>query len=153
PVSWVSEDALRDGSRDRGLVGCVFANEVLDAFPVHRVVGSASGPLEVLVGERDGRLAEILLPLSSDPLARCLDEAGVTLRDGQEVDLNLEAPAWMERALGLLERGYVVVIDYGHESRELYHPGRRRGTLLAYHRHRTSEDFLERPGEQDLTAH
>ena len=27
------------------------------------------------------------------------------------------------------------------------------GTLLAYHRHRASDDVLARPGEQDLTAH
>jgi SAM-dependent MidA family methyltransferase len=52
-----------------------------------------------------------------------------------------------------LRRGYVLLVDYGHEARELYDPARRRGTLLAYHRHRTNEDFLERPGDQDLTAH
>jgi SAM-dependent MidA family methyltransferase len=28
-----------------------------------------------------------------------------------------------------------------------------RGTLLAYDRHRTGEDFYRAPGEQDLTAH
>jgi SAM-dependent MidA family methyltransferase len=28
-----------------------------------------------------------------------------------------------------------------------------RGTLLAYSAHRATEDFLECPGEQDLTAH
>jgi len=47
----------------------------------------------------------------------------------------------------------VVVVDYGYEAEDLYVPERRRGTLLAYHLHRTHEDFLDRPGEQDLTAH
>jgi SAM-dependent MidA family methyltransferase len=35
----------------------------------------------------------------------------------------------------------------------LYGPHRPRGTLLAYHRHRTNEAFFERVGRQDLTAH
>jgi len=45
------------------------------------------------------------------------------------------------------------VIDYGYRGAELYGPRHRRGTLLAYHRHRATEDYLLRVGEQDLTAH
>src|SRR6266850_2783899 len=36
---------------------------------------------------------------------------------------------------------------------DLYAPQRRRGTLLSYHHHRVNEEFLQRPGDQDLTAH
>jgi SAM-dependent MidA family methyltransferase len=46
-----------------------------------------------------------------------------------------------------------VIVDYGHEASRLFGPAHRRGTLLAYHRHRVSEDYLVRVGEQDLTAH
>jgi SAM-dependent MidA family methyltransferase len=109
--------------------------------------------MELFVGARNGGLVEIAGPLSSEALGRFLAVSGVVLEAGQEVDLCLEAPAWMERAVGMIGRGYVVVIDYGHEARDLYHPGRRRGTLLAYHRHRVNEEFLRRPGDQDLTAH
>ena len=35
----------------------------------------------------------------------------------------------------------------------MFGPAHRRGTLLAYHRHRAHEDYLARLGEQDLTAH
>ena len=50
-------------------------------------------------------------------------------------------------------RGFVLTVDYGHEAAELYNERHMRGTLLAYSAHRATEDFLERPGEQDLTAH
>ncbi len=155
PVSWTSEEELRTeaGIAGRGVTGCLFANEFLDALPVHRIVGGPHGVMELFVGARDGGLVEIAAPPSSDLLARFLEDGDIRPEEGQEVDLCLEAPAWMERAAGMLGRGYVVVIDYGHEARDLYHPGRRRGTLLAYHRHRASEEFLQRPGEQDLTAH
>ena len=151
PIDWTDAASLR--RRAGGIRGCLFANEVIDAFPVHRLVGSPTGPREVHVGSRGGRLIEELLPLSSEAVAAFLAASGVALEEGQEIDLNLRAPEWVTDAVGLLARGYLVVVDYGHEARDLYHPTRGRGTLLAYHRHRVSEDFLLRPGEQDLTAH
>ena len=151
PVSWIREEDLDRHRRD--LVGCLFANEVLDAFPVHRVIGTPGGPREVHVAARDGRLVEVLLPLSSRDIDRFMEAAGLELEDGQEVDLSIEAPRWAARVVGLLDRGYAVMVDYGYEARELYDPARRRGTLLAYHRHRFGEEFYRLPGDQDLTAH
>jgi SAM-dependent MidA family methyltransferase len=52
-----------------------------------------------------------------------------------------------------IDRGFVVIVDYGHESARMFGPQHRRGTLMAYHRHRANEDYLARVGEQDLTAH
>jgi SAM-dependent MidA family methyltransferase len=150
PVSWLTEEELE---RRSGFSGVVFANEVLDAFPVHRVVGTAAGPREIFVDAEGDRLVERFLPLSGEGVRRFLEESGVALADGQEADLNLAAPCWLSWAVRLPRRGYVIIVDYGHEAGELYRPERRRGTLLAYHRHRTNEEFLARPGEQDLTAH
>jgi len=144
------EDLEREGSR----AGCLFANEVLDAFPVHRVIGTRDGPREVHVTAAPaGRLEEILLPLSDGTVFRFLEEAGIALEDGQEVDLNLEAALFVKRVARLLSRGYLILVDYGYEARELYDPARRRGTLRAYYHHRINEEFLLRPGDQDLTAH
>jgi SAM-dependent MidA family methyltransferase len=149
-VEWATEADLETR---RGFVGVLFANEVIDAFPVHRVVGTPEGPREIHVAADGEALREVLLPLSNPAVGRFLETAGAGPADGQEVDLNLAAPCWLAWALSCLRRGYVLLVDYGHEARELYDPARRRGTLLAYHRHRTSEEFLERPGDQDLTAH
>lgn len=150
PPSWMTDEQLEARS---GFTGCLFANEVLDAFPVHRVVGTPEGPREIHVALRDGRLVEETLPLSGDAVARFLESGNIVPENGQVVDLNLAAPCWLAWSLRLLKRGYGLIVDYGHEAGDLYHPARRRGTLLAYHRHRTHEDFLARPGEQDLTAH
>ncbi len=150
PVAWVDEAEL---DRRSPLSGCLFANEVLDAFPVHRVVGSPEGPLEIHVTGAEGALRETLAPLSTPALLRFVAESGMNLSPGQEVDINLAAPCWMTWAVGLLKRGYLVVVDYGHEAQDLYAGSRPRGTLMAYHMHRAHEDFLVRPGDQDLTAH
>jgi len=150
PTSWVDEAGL---DARAPFTGCLFANEVLDAFPVHRVVGTPEGPREIHVAVRDGRLIETRLALSGPAIERFLGESAMTLEAEQEADINLAAPCWISWAVGLLQRGHLIVVDYGHEAQDLYAPERRRGTLLAYHLHRTNEDFLERPGEQDLTAH
>lgn len=149
-VAWWSQE---DFEAQAPFIGCLFANEVLDAFPVHRVVGTADGPREVHVAACRGGLEEILRPSSDPAVLRFLEEAGIQLQEGQEVDLNLEAPRFLATALGRLERGYALVVDYGDEANLLYHPMRRSGTIRAYHRHRVHDRTLERPGDQDLTAH
>lgn len=146
-ASWTTLETLGPIS------GCLFANEVLDAFPVHRVVGTSDGPREIHVGAgAGGDLDETLRPLS-DGLASWLRERGLEAAPAQEIDVAPAAEEFVRRTALLLERGWYVLVDYGHEAADLHHPARRRGTLLAYHRHRASEDFLAHPGEQDLTAH
>jgi SAM-dependent MidA family methyltransferase len=67
--------------------------------------------------------------------------------------VGLAAQEWIENAARVLGSGFVLTVDYGHEAHELYNDRHMRGTLLAYSRHRASEDFFSAPGEQDLTAH
>jgi SAM-dependent MidA family methyltransferase len=53
---------------------------------------------------------------------------------------------------GALDRGLLLLIDYGLGRRELYDPRRARGTFRVHHRHRALDDALFRPGLCDLTA-
>ena len=52
-----------------------------------------------------------------------------------------------------LERGLVLVIDYGHRAPALYDPARVGGTLRAYAGQRAHADPFIAIGRQDLTAH
>jgi SAM-dependent MidA family methyltransferase len=137
--------------------GCIFSNELLDALPVHRVVVRHGVLQEVYVAlnrEGDGdELVEELGPLSTPELKLYFREQGVTLREGQQAEVGLQACQWIAEAGKRLGRGFVLTVDYGREAAELYDERHMRGTLLAYSRHRATEDFLHAPGEQDLTAH
>jgi len=149
-VRWADLEELE---REPPFTGCLFANEVLDAFPAHRVVGSEDGLVEIHVAAEAGELVERPLPLRDPGLAAFLESAGIRPEADQEVDVQPEAPRFIARVARLLANGWVVVVDYGYPAEDLYHPARRRGTLMAYHRHRAGERFLDRPGDQDLTAH
>jgi SAM-dependent MidA family methyltransferase len=132
--------------------GCVVAVEWLDALPVHRVARRGARLVELGVDWRDDRPVEIDLEPSAE-VAAWVGRYGAAPEDGDEAEIPLELAPALASIDTALERGFVIVVDYGHEASRLFGPAHRRGTLLAYHRHRASEEYLERVGEQDLTAH
>ncbi len=152
-VSWVDSLLAIDSS---SVTGLLFSNELVDAFPVHRVVIQSGSPQEIHVADRDGGFCDVLKPLSTpalwDELQR-LEARGIVLREGATVEINLEAGRWMREVARVLSRGFVMTVDYGHTAADLYSSERSRGTLMGYYRHQTSDNPYERVGLQDLTAH
>lgn len=135
-------------------VGVIFSNELLDAFPVHRVTVSNGELRELYVALDQGdKFAWLPGPLSTPQLIEYFNLVGVQLmNEGQVAEVNLAAPAWLAEAAAKFSRGYVVTVDYGAEATELYHaPERRQGTLRAFRRHEF-RDPLEDPGQNDLTT-
>jgi SAM-dependent MidA family methyltransferase len=141
------------GAAPEGGTGFVVAVEFFDALPVHRLRRRAGSLVELRVGLDDsGRLVEV----EGDPdaaAAAWAERFGAARDDEREAEVCPALDVEVERMARLLDRGIFLVVDYGHESAELYAERRARGTLLAYTRHRTCEDYLDRVGEQDLTAH
>ena len=135
------------------ITGLYLSNELVDAFPVHRLARRGGELREVHVEVAGDTFAEVLLPLSRPELLDYLSAEGVEVAEGCEVEVNLRALAWVRAVAHRLERGFVVTIDYGDEGRRLHGPHRPRGTCLAYRRHRASDDLLSEPGLRDLTAH
>jgi SAM-dependent MidA family methyltransferase len=132
--------------------GCVVAVELLDALPVHRIRRRGHALVEVKVGSAVERLVEIEGPPSADVIAFAQDY-GAAPNDGDEAEVCLALGATLAGLAASIERGFVLIVDYGHEAERLFGPAHRRGTLMAYHRHRAHEDYLAQVGEQDLTAH
>lgn len=133
--------------------GCVFSNELLDALPVHRVVQKDGTLREVFVMHDGKRFFEATMPLSTCAIAEYFAAQQVVLLEGQQAEAGLEACDWIGEVDRRLERGFVLTIDYGHEAKELFDARHMAGTVLAYGKHRASEDFYAEPGLQDLTAH
>jgi SAM-dependent MidA family methyltransferase len=133
--------------------GCIFSNELLDALPAHRLAVERGALREICVGYDGGRFIEVLCEPSTPALAQYFREQGIALEEGQQAEICLEACEWIENAARALGRGFVLTIDYGHEARALYAESYNRGTLLAYRGRAVTENLLDRPGEQDLTAH
>ncbi len=146
-------DVLAPEDVGGGRTGCAVAVELFDALPVHRLRRRGGRLVEVFVGlGADGSLEERELP-PTDSAAGIAARYGAAPCEGDEGEVAPAAAGLLARMAGVLDRGFLVIVDYGDRARDLYGPARRRGTLLAYRRHTTSEEVLDRVGEQDLTAH
>jgi SAM-dependent MidA family methyltransferase len=145
--------AGRLAPRDGPIVGVMLANEFLDALPVHRVEGADDGVRELYVGWDRSGFIDVAGEPSTPELAARLGAEGVRLEPGQRGEVCLGVGPWLEEVTQGLERGYVIVIDYGHPAVSLYAPTRRAGTLLGYLGHHVVDDPYAHVGRQDLTAH
>jgi SAM-dependent MidA family methyltransferase len=140
--------------------GVLLANELLDALPAHQIVMREEGLREVFVSAApDGALFLSEGALSTPRLREYLERLGITLEPGWRAEINLCAAEWIKNAARRLHRGFIIVIDYGHEARELYSAAHAGGTLTSFLEHhargseRSRPDWIDRPGEKDLTAH
>ena len=129
-------------------------NELLDAFPVHRVRwnGQAWEELGVVLDEHDALgfgpqpitdlvLAEELTRLPADPPA------------GYTTEVHPAATQWLRSLAATSFKGALMMADYGHEQAEYYAPERSEGTVRRYQQHRMDGDILGALGLSDLTAH
>lgn len=138
-------------------LGVVFSNELLDAFPVHRVKMTAGRLREFYVDvAAEGKFEWTLGAPSSQRIAEHFEKCGVELGEGQVAEVNLEIEEWLNHLAGSIRTGYVITVDYGAEAAELYpataaNP-RYFGTLRSFQRHQIIDDVLSCPGEQDLTT-
>lgn len=149
-VTWVeSLEALAPQS----VTGLFFSNELVDAFPVHRLEVQSGRMQEIFVDYRDGRFVESVQPLANGALVRHLQQLNQAWPEGYRTEVNLQALDWMQRVAKLMDRGFVVTIDYGHTAQDLYGPERKQGTFLCYSRQLTNEDPYSMVGVQDMTTH
>ena len=134
--------------------GALLANEVLDVMPVHIVAWRADGIFErgVALGESgqfvwadrpvSGKVAE-----AAEALARPLPSEGEYVSE-----LNLAGRAWIAELAKRLDKGAMLLVDYGYPRAEYYLDSRSTGTLLCYFRHHAHGDPFLWPGLNDITA-
>lgn len=156
-----------------GVTGVIFANELLDAFPVHRLAWSAAEQRWIEWGVRTAgdrfiwtRLPELHANVAAlaqpaaalgnlhEPLrASAWANLAAVLPDGFVLERTPFAELWWGIAAQSLRQGKLLTFDYGHTTGEFINPTKPDGTLRAYRDHQLAPDLLATPGEQDITAH
>lgn len=137
----------------------LFASELYDAVPVHRVtVVRDAGELvlrEYHVAIGAGGFVWVLLPPATDEVAAYLNEHAIALEEGQTAEVRPQLAEMHARFLRWCGGdGLAVLVEYGYPARQLYNArARRRGTLVGYRSHAVLEDVLVAPGRTDITAH
>lgn len=138
-------------------VGCVIANEVLDAMPATLFRWNEAGQLMELGVSLDTRPDAVSpfcyaeRPASKD-MAESMAQRMPAL-PGYRSEINRQAEAWIRQMGQWLTRGVALLIDYGFPQREYYHPQRAQGTLMCHFRHHAHDQALVLAGLQDITTH
>jgi SAM-dependent MidA family methyltransferase len=133
--------------------GVILANELLDAMPVHRVRLTPGGATEQYVTWEQDHFGWSDGPLSDAALHARIAALPAGLPPNYTTEINLAADGWLRSFAPLLQRGALLLFDYGFPAREFYHPQRSDGTLVCHYRHRVHNDPLTRVGLQDITSH
>ena len=143
-------DRLRAGAG--GFTGVVVANELLDALPVHRLEAGVDGLRELHVAWDGERFVDQPGPPSEPGLTTALARFAVPLAPGTRTEIAPGIARWVTDAADGLERGAVLLIDYGGDRADLV---RRmpEGTVRRYRAHHVDADPYLDVGESDLTAH
>jgi SAM-dependent MidA family methyltransferase len=134
--------------------GIIFSNELFDALPVHRMV-LANGKLNelfVTVSESGSGFSFMPSQASTSRLEEYLRRMNARLREGQAIEINLDAIDLLARVAKVLKEGFLITIDYGDEASKLWSPDRRAGTIRSFYRHQLVDSPLLRVGDQDITA-
>jgi SAM-dependent MidA family methyltransferase len=148
------------------LNGVVFGNELLDAMPVRlfelRTHQDQVQILERGVGIERGRLcwqtqtAEASFDSAvRDQLRYATQGANLAQKFGSGFSSEYpeEALGWVASIALRLQRGVLLLIDYGFGASEFYLPQRSGGTLMCHYRHHAHTDPLILVGLQDVTSH
>lgn len=150
-VSWSDLEEIERAP----ISGIVFSNEFVDALPVHRVCirgGAVTEAYLIVTRDAPARLTPVWCPPSTEELTRYIERMGVSLREDQIIEINLDAVGWLAQVARVLRRGFLMTIDYGDVAQLLWAGDRSAGTLRSFYEHRLIESPLERIGQQDITA-
>jgi SAM-dependent MidA family methyltransferase len=131
--------------------GLILGNEVLDAMPVDLVAWREDGVYERGVDWKNGEFGWNERKLATGELFE--HAARLALPPGTVSEIGLAARGFIASLAGMLEKGAILMLDYGFGRSEYYHPQRTTGTLMCHYRHHAHGDPFYLPGLQDITAH
>lgn len=130
--------------------GIMLGNEVLDAMPVELFTVSEQGVASVQVSVVANQFAFTDGQATAAEYIQALLPTDLALPYTSE--FNPALAAWIHSLAEHLETGALLLVDYGYERADYYHPERSQGTLLCHYQHRVHNHPLIYPGLQDLTA-
>ena len=132
----------------------VIANEVLDAMPVEcfRVNNGEVEALMVTVENEMPVSSYVADNSAGDKINSFRERSEIEFSDGYVSEFNPAIHGWLSALENKINSAVILLIDYGYNEKEYYHPDRTDGTLMCYYRHKGHDDYFWWPGLQDITA-
>ena len=148
-ISWIS-------TLPEHFTGIILANEVFDALPVHLFKLYNKQILEKFVIFKDNKFDFIDVKASENLLNQILKlpiNRANDINNTYESEICLLIPGLIKSLSLCLQKGAILLFDYGFLEHEYYHQDRNNGTLMCHYQHHAHPDPFFLPGLQDITAH
>ena len=137
------------------ITGVVFANELLDNLPFALLERRGGRWHEVRVGvaddAADAELVEVVVP-AQPTLGAVGDALAPAAGEEARVPVQRSAGEWLRRALSLVDRGRIVLVDYAVDATAELAVRPQAEWLRTYRGHGRGGDPLRHLGEQDITV-
>ncbi len=149
-VSWI------DKPLSQPFNGVIVGNEIIDALPVHRFKIEEGKIRELGAACEQGQFIEKMLDQTNPKLIERVQQIQANigaLPDGYCSEVLLDIDLWLAQQTHSLQKGIVLLIDYGYAQKEYYAPYRNTGTLRCHYQHQAHDTPFIHVGEQDITAH
>jgi SAM-dependent MidA family methyltransferase len=131
--------------------GFILGNEVLDALPIHIVKRHDQGLFEVGVSSDNSQFSWQEKPIEDRQLNQFVE--ALNLSEDYTIEVCPAASGLIASLAEMLQKGALMMVDYGFSRVEYYHPQRHQGTLMCHYRHHAHDNPLLYLGLQDITAH
>ncbi|MEE9309918.1 MAG: SAM-dependent methyltransferase [Cocleimonas sp.] len=132
--------------------GIILGNEVLDAMPIDVFTQQNNDVFKHHVIWDDGKLCEQLQKADDDFSKIVLALNIPTEATPYTSEINPNLSGWFDSISQCLEKGVILLADYGYPRKEYYFHERNKGTLICHYQHLVNEAPLHHVGLQDITA-
>ena len=158
-ILWKNFEELED----ENLNGVILANEVLDAFPVERLV-NLKGKLYrqgVSIDKDSGKLITQEITITNElkkSITFAQKKLGINIPpkdapEGWTTEWHIDNKSWLKDVYKKIKNGILLIIDYAKEAKIYYSLSNSNGTLISYKNQKIVENVFEAPGNCDLTSH
>ncbi len=144
---------------EKMIEGVILANEVIDAMPVKRIVFDHEIEEYAVTCESESSgqtrfqwVNKKFDQKSMNIVQELLDTLKETLPTPYTTEINFYLKPWLNSLNDILDKGLILISDYGYPRQEFFHPQRHTGTLICHYRHHAHDDPFLYPGLQDITA-
>jgi SAM-dependent MidA family methyltransferase len=132
--------------------GVIISNELFDSLPFHRLIYQNNGIKEYYIDFVNNNFIEISEELSSSEINTYLERYNLNFTNFKQLEVNLLASEYLKNLSDILKKGFVITIDYGFLSDELFSNEKAEGTYRCFHKHTVTNNPYQYIGNQDITA-
>ena len=132
--------------------GIILSNELFDSLPFHKLVYTDNRLKEYFIDYVDGKFIEVVKDISDPEISTYMDRYKLNFTDLKRLEVNLLAGRYFKKITGILNSGFILTIDYGFLSDELFSNEKPEGTYRCFYKHTINSDTYQNIGKQDITA-